>query len=117
MTFLHGFLFPIFICIFLLMGILYIALIALVPVIMVVFYYFYIEDRSWLIVHSYVLLCICLISGSIFYFGKSDSTGRKALEVIGKPFISYSDFLDEHYPFMEDFIEDFMEDDSVNDGS
>lgn len=34
MTFLHGFLFPIFICIFLLMGILYIALIALVPVIM-----------------------------------------------------------------------------------
>lgn len=117
MTFLHGFLFPIFICIFLLMGILYIALIALVPVIMVVFYYFYIEDRSWLIVNSYVLLCICLISGSVFYFGKSDSSGRKALEVICIPLASYSHFLDEQYPFMDDFIEDLIEDDSVNDDS
>ncbi len=120
MTFLHGFLFPIFVCIYILIGILYIAFIFLVPVLMIAFYYFYIECRSWLIVNFYVLLCICLISGSVFYFGKSDSSGRKALEVIGKPFISYSDFLYEQYPFMEDFIEDFedlIEDDSVNNDS
>lgn len=120
MTFLHGFLFPIFICIYLLIGILYIVFIFLVPVLMIVFYYHHIEDRSWIIVNSYVLLCICLISGSIFYFGKSDSSGHKVLEIIGKPLVSYSDFLDEHYPFVEDFIEDFenlIEDDSVNNDS
>lgn len=120
MTFLHGFLFPIFICFYLLIVILYIAFIFLVPVLMIIFYCFCIEGRSWLIEKSYVFLCICLISGFIFYFGKSDSSGHKVLEVTGKPFVFYSDFLYEQYPFMEDFIEDFedfIEDDSVNNDS
>ena len=80
---------------------------------MIYFYFSHIEDRSALLVNSYVLLCICLISGFVFYFDRTDSFGNKIFVTVSAPMGMYCDFLEEQYPFMEKFFKD----DSVNDDS
>lgn len=107
MLFLQGFLFPIFMIILIVIGLLYLAVVASFIGVMVFFYYYFVEDFPELLRLLYIILCFCIISGTAFCL-----KAPGAFETLSKPIDSYAEFLAEQYPFMEDFCDVDSSDDS-----
>lgn len=105
MIFLKGFLFPIFVCIFILIGFLYLVLFLLIPAIMFFFYWYFCLDDHEILASFYILLCFCIISGAIFCLFTSDTTGSNGFDVCTKPFVSYAEFMSSEYSFLEEFLD------------
>lgn len=102
MVFLRGFLFPIFSIALIALGILYIIAIIILPLVM----YFKGQDLKdseyYFLTVPYTLICVCILSGLIFWISKEDSLANKAVDAALIPFNHCVESFLDYYPFMKD---------------
>lgn len=107
MTFIHGFLFPLFIVALIALSLLYLFVIAIVPVVMLFKGMDLADSKYYFLTVPYTLICICILSGLIVWFCTENTIANKFAKTAFIPFKYTVESLEESYPFINDFFDSF----------